>query len=739
LSEEFLPTDGEVIARNRLVLPKAKQLAGLLDRQAIPFARLIECRRADAVEIVVLDVDVELGQTQVHPIRSVERIAVRFDTQDRAMPEVHALRASFPRVPHLLLGAAALPRSLCLFDQAYRDLKARWTAPLLVERIRDWLRLTARGELHDEDQPLEPVLLGGVGAIVVPHDLFSQGKAAVTITRLPDHIGRGVLVARSGTSNANFPRTHVGLIWACAPRVHGVIERAPVDLAGLHELVAGAGDDLAKMLRQNLREWMEIPGALDVPLILIIGFPKLRTAGPTVEATDIWAFLTGRTVREVGEAVGLWASQGGTVGLLIPADRTRRGEGIVIDVLNVVPTMSRVSAARLNGRSVGKAPRITAVGVGALGSQVLMNAVRAGYGQWTTIDRDLFWPHNGARHALDGTSTGRAKAEAVARTAATVTDGVAPVMPIVADVLDPGDAAAAVNDAFRTADVIVDMSASVSVARHLSEGVDAGARRISAFLNPTGTDLVLLAEDVGRGIHLNQLELQYYRAVYAQPQLVGHLRAVEGRVRYGRSCRDVSATIPQDAVALHAAIATRAIRQTVDEPSAAIRVWRTAGDSFNVEALRFEAYEIHAERCGGWTIYFDSFVREKLAKLRAARLPNETGGVLIGAVDLEQKTIGIVDTIPSPSDSEEWPTGYIRGCEGLVAPVRAIWEATAEQLHYVGEWHSHPDGFSCSPSNDDVKVLQWLTERMSAEGLPGLIVIVGEQEVRPYVGDCLEG
>ena len=52
-------------------------------------------------------------------------------------------------------------------------------------------------------------------------------------------------------------------------------------------------------------------------------------------------------------------------------------------------------------------------------------------------------------------------------------------------------------------------------------------------------------------------------------------------------------------------------------------------------------------------------------ELRNAKLPNETGGVLVGSLDLERKIAYVIDTVPSPPDSEEWPTVYIRGCRGL--------------------------------------------------------------------------
>ena len=97
--------------------------------------------------------------------------------------EVLAVRDDFPQVPHLNLRSYELPRSLCLFDEPFRELKPRWTSAMLVERVRDWLRLTGRGELHADDQALEPLILAGDGTIVVPWELLN-----------PDQEDRGVAI-----------------------------------------------------------------------------------------------------------------------------------------------------------------------------------------------------------------------------------------------------------------------------------------------------------------------------------------------------------------------------------------------------------------------------------------------------------------------------------------------------------------------------------------------------------------
>jgi integrative and conjugative element protein (TIGR02256 family) len=116
----------------------------------------------------------------------------------------------------------------------------------------------------------------------------------------------------------------------------------------------------------------------------------------------------------------------------------------------------------------------------------------------------------------------------------------------------------------------------------------------------------------------------------------------------------------------------------------------------------------------------------RLAKLRSERLPNETGGVLLGHFDTHNKVCSIIATIPSPPDSIEWPTSYIRGCDGLAKKVAEVESKTLGQIGYVGEWHSHPDRCSIEPSPDDLEAYKWLQGHMNLETLPAIMLIVGE-------------
>ena len=722
---------GTLVSVSDLKIPRAIALARHSAAEAIPFVHLVECRAEwnedDQVETetVIIEVEVERPQVLVHDVRKRELLAVDFHALDDTYPEVLSLRTSFPRVPHLNNRPFELPRSLCLYDRPWSEIALRWTAAGFVERIRDWLKLTAVGELHQEDQPLEQLLLSYGLRILLPHeildDLRDSKPVKLDICKINEK--NCVAVRQVGDAPGKKSPRYVCATLVAHPQTHGIIRRTPLTLADLHEFLKAGKIDLLGELREQLKDWM---GAeREAQLVILVAFPLVRTDNGLPERWDFWAFMTSDKIREIGVKIGLWESLNGQLGVLIQQDLAKRGQDIPILVLSPYFTLSRKSAALANGVP-SSAIKILAVGAGALGSQLIVSLARSGFGAWTIVDEDDLLPHNLARHALMGGMVGGPKASGLVQCLNSLYEEPNPAKAIVADVLNPGEAREELLRAYAEAEVVLDAAASVPVARHLALDVESPARRISLFLNPLGTDLVVIAEDKGRTITLDMLEAQYYRSAVSNPALDGHLGTVPGRLRYGRTCRDISSTIPSHLVTIHAAIAHQAVRELIASPNASIKVWRCDPQNCAVQPVNIKPSPGERLERGDWTLVIDQNLRTRLDDLRASRLPNETGGVLLGSLDLARSIIYIVDTVPSPPDSLEWPTLYVRGCEGLLARVEEMGEQSGGQLEYIGEWHSHPIGCPPIPSSDDLVVFGWLTEHMDHAGLPALMAIVSD-------------
>ena len=51
----------------------------------------------------------------------------------------------------------------------------------------------------------------------------------------------------------------------------------------------------------------------------------------------------------------------------------------------------------------------------------------------------------------------------------------------------------------------------------------------------------------------------------------------------------------------------------------------------------------------------------------------------------------------------------------------------------MGEWHSHPAYASTLPSAVDLDQIDWLARLFDNDNLPGMMLIVGEQDIRIFL------
>ncbi len=737
MAQAFLDPEGGVVPESSLTVRRARELVAALRGPGASYASLIACRSDAKNDTVVFEVEVERPQIVANGIQRRERLAAVFGRDDETYPEVLSLRSDFAATLHLNQRFEEFPRSLCLYNRPWSEVRTTWTAPAFLERVRWWLSETACDSLHGETQALESFIISWGHWLVLPTVPAGGKQPDAFAVHLPNGKDGRVFIA-NGTEpqDKRTPGARCVVLQFAAPlRRHGVAPRIPKSLADLSELLRSDDFDLLKEVRERLKQWpKEQEPLLEHNVIILVKLSKCRLEGGTVESVEHLAFLVSKTVLEVGAAVGVWTVSGKLRSLLIPIDTAKNGADLGVFVLNVCHAFSRKAAALLNGLDAEVDLKVVAIGAGALGSQVAMNLARAGWGRWTVIDQDDLLPHNLARHALDGPLVGQAKAPALAFSMNSLFMNMETATSISTDVLRPGAETEKLATAVRAAEVLLDLSAAVAVARHLA-AADSPARRISLFLSPSGEDLVLLSEDKSRMVRLDHLEMTYYLALAMEESLDGHLTGDAGPLRYGLSCRDVSSRIPQESVAMFAGIGARAVRNAADTEGASIRIWRSDSESLGVLPITIEPEAFKVEHFGDWAVYVAPSVIRDVVSLREGKLPKETGGVLIGGIDHEHRAIFVMLALASPPDSEEWPTHYIRGCEALKARVSEIEDRTAMNLGYVGEWHSHPNGIGTAPSTADAKVFGWIAAHTLAEGKPPVMLIAGENHrVRLLVG-----
>lgn len=737
----YLDAPGGAVGIAQLQVAKAKAFADYIASEKHKYARFIEARKESATgsETVVCDLIVEVSQDRANDIRDIERVAVTFDANDEQAPEVVALRDDFPTVPHLNQRPTDFPRSLCLYAVPYTSTRLRWTPTMFVERIRQWLEQTASGTLHQEDQPLEPVFLGHFPPLIVPSNFlqtisdvhtaggqahfsaYATGPAPGTIT--------GFVAVDPNSPNANRTCEHIATAIVAPPQTHGVVQKTPTSLSDVVQVAQDVGVDLLSYLRRYVRELKNRDlSLLSARLILIMVFPKRRYEHLAEEAWEWWGFLIDADIRRLGDKLGVWQVQAdGTTPELIPVGSETTNE-VQVGIVNPVTQLTKQMAATFNG-TAEDTRRFLMVGAGALGSMTLLNLLRKGFGFWDVVDDDIMMPHNGARHALPALFSGGLKVTGMQQLAASLYEATAVNAVLACNVLHPGAARPALEERFQRAQVIVDCSADVAVARHLANDIDSDGRRVSIFLSPGADQLVLLVEDEMRHAKLDTLEMQFYRLLLDTHALSEHYGARGKKLRYGRSCRDLSGVLSSDGISAFAGISSRALERSLSQSAASVSVWKMTEDG-SVQLYSTAVRRVHTVSTSGFRIVWHDGVVDKLRWLRGEKLPGETGGALIGCWDLSRSTLYIVDVTGAPSDSIERPTAFIRGSKQLPEWLQAISRITGGAGEYVGEWHSHPDGYGTSPSPDDKKVFMWVEEHLDRDGLPAVILIVGETDMR---------
>ena len=609
------------------------------------------------------------------------------------------------------------PKCLCLYEQPYDEIKLQWRGVAFLERIREWLSLTASGKLHQEDQPLEPLILSSDGIFIYSPEVVAKGQCFI---RCIHNDRRWTVLQALPNQDAELSADPFYVrILKGIPQAHGVISRTPKNLLDLSKCLENAGISLLDNLKAELSGLYKSKRYLNYQLLILLVLPKKRDTKSSHTFNEYFAVLTDDKINRLGEKLGLWKEK---------RSRERyegeKSDKCKIKLLKPVEDFHSELGSLLNGVNSNIRTKVTMIGAGALGSQIYLNLQRAGFGTWSILDHDVLLPHNLARHALGPQYVGLNKAHGLAAFGNALSNSQDSIA-FEENFLDTMDITR-VENYLSESDLILDVSTSIPVARKLSD-MDIRGRKVSVFLNPTGEDLVVLSEGESEQYSLDMIEMQYYRYLIQEPSLRKHLDNPDKSVRYSNACRDISARIPQDYIAIHAGISSNAIKKIYNDANPTIGIWQITA-SMAVNRINTTVYPAFVHRQDQWKIVIDKFLVDKISTARANCLPNETGGILIGSFDMIRHKIYLVDTILSPADSEEYPTAYIRGIEGVGEKLTEVGLRTANNLEYVGEWHSHPEGCGVDPSIDDKKLFAWLEQNMSSNSRPALMLIVGDRK-----------
>lgn len=730
------------VEQGELVFPLSRKVLAYLQATSDGIAEFVDARRLPEIdaELLLLEVQTSRPQRPVYSIHRSELVGVV--TVADGPPSILALREDFPDTVHQNLMPDGLPRSLCIDDRPWAEAKTTYTGGELIERIATWFKKAGRGELHDASQPIDPMFVGELANIIVPASIWENEPEAPSglfaFSRRPEHPTHLITCPISSVSRElaeQYPGFTV-TTFDLAAQPMARIEFAPLDLRSLHERLAQSGTDLVGELRRRIPKWLSEPDnrptRLKSRLAMIFRIPIVHPVEGATRATSTVAFVSEQTLGEVGESLGVLLRDGTgdnpeshVIGIIPGPERT---EDVALRMALVHRSFDGGLAADLANHSSTSLQTVAVVGGGAIGSGVAECLVREGFFKtWIIIDNDTFLPHNEARHTLTSSDVGLDKAVALAQRLRLIRPDIE--ASAVVDEVPGREADAALNRAA----VIVDASASVPVARYLSDYAAKG-RLLSVFFNPSGTAAVILVEDTAKAEDLRALEAVYHRAIQTDLALHHHLD-VPGMLPYAGACRTLTSRIPASRAISLSGLVANAIPRALSEDSATIRIWTMSEDgSVTVTAPAVGSTKL---AFGAWTVVLPRSLSDALRNERDRHAPSETGGALLGIVDIERNRVDIVDALTAPPDSVGTPTEFVRGTTNLRAAVEGAMRRSLDQIRYVGEWHSHPPGSSTRPSTTDLEQICWLTETLSWDAFPGVMLIVGENGIGPVIGELV--
>ncbi|GAA5494093.1 hypothetical protein Rhal01_00249 [Rubritalea halochordaticola] len=678
-------------------------------------------------DIFTLRLELDLPSQPRVDIHKSEEVSIFFDVHDEVEPKVKIVRKDFPLIAHVNpLHDKGESKVICLYDSPWQDRRLVWNAAEFFERIYMWLQDAAKGILHRPDQPLEPFLTGSTLNALLPKFILEaiSGTSGKVSEYYFKKTGNSDLIfwIPAAKDDAVAVKANI-LTIKSKPKVHGHIKSLPLNLFELSELLDEGLEEIVSLVSDNVKSATPEDDGI---LLLYIEFPLKRSEKEEVELIDRRLFIFGNSLYEVGDKLGVFSSHGEYV-VPIVGEKTSISDEVLQKIpilpMTIIEDLSRDKAQQYGGIEEGNCKTML-IGCGALGSQVHMNLVRVGFGQWCVVDHDHLLPHNLVRHSANSIFLGYSKSYITATQSSYITWDHG-TRHLVCDILKDAGINDKLTSEYEHAEFIFDCSASTAVARHLALDVDCDARRASSFIGAGLNSLFFVGEDKGRHSRLDWLEMLVYREALYSDSVSKALANNITKVPYGITCRDISVQLPQDIVAIMAGISSKVFRKYTNTSNALALAYCIEDDD-SISCTHIKPTNPIFNRNGGWDIVYDDYLIDKLSSLRQERLPSETGGILVGSHDMLRKIIYIVDALPAPADSVESPASFIRGVKDLKAATNDIRSRTSDSLHYVGDWHSHPKGCSPQPSPTDHLALTEFQKRARLAAIPVTMLIVGD-------------
>jgi|GEM_PF-6503027 len=655
-------------------------------------------------------------------IRITEEVVLKLH-RNNIIPTAYFTRSDFPAIPHLLRNTGSL-KAPCLYQAQPEQIALNWNPLAYVSSISNWLFEAVNNELHDKQALLEDNILADGGILLLPIDFWLRRNEYKYIkVRIDDEQRRVIELTRDASQEH---KSILPCVIDLGDLTHSGIKSPPHNIS-----------ELAKFLNQGTRPF-DFKAYLNTLILDSSNYEKSILFLVKINVTDhilstntekLYSLYIDDTVSTIGLKLGVLdkLSENDVPSPVV----SRQLDFQISSDINVISLTTHrpfnILDARLcNGSDISEGvhlPTAIQIGVGAIGSQISRNLTQSGMlKQLVIIDNDVLLPHNMSRWVI-ADNVGEYKVKVFAEKLNAMVSNEHYCVPY-SYKIPYGDIDEQSVREMNQYDLLIDTSASIPVQRTLDKHLANSMDRVTVFLTPNGKNLVIAFTEKESKISHTDLEMGLYESIVSKKYLNSILESTNKGFTYGGdSCRSFSFVISTHDISLLSSLASKFIGS--ESKSTSLTIFSFEEDlsvsRHDIVPPKFLNYEII-----GHKIKVSLSLLERLEKERAKILPNETGGVLVGSYDRINDVIYVMASLPSPKDSVSDNQLYLRGRQGIANLTSHIENLTHSNLYYIGEWHSHPNGYSVEMSKSDQEQLSWLREYGERTARPLLQLIIGE-------------
>jgi len=733
---------------------------------------------------IPLDLEVDLptrGPIGEVDIRKQEPIFLLLnrETYPYKAPSVYSNRRDFPieRLPHLNPTRPGWPPNFCLHRGSLDNWYAEHTIGDLIKRVEGWLRDAAADRLIRREDGFEETRIPEVSgyAIYELSDLrdyvnaqWQQNNGAAGFSflwyqMLTNSVNEPLvgidayairLLAKYGSDGVEEPlelsnkinfyyyefspnkakleRMLFGLlVWPAYEKIcQDYFGYLPDKLQGFEDWAKSLGIPLSDSLKTYLSKNLKIFAG--VPVTLVVPRPQYMIRSES--NLEILNFILAAG-QEHAPKEGNWSNDTPVYSLGHRAPLTLR----------------RAKEISSHPVDSDQGPLLF-VGCGAVGSKMILHLARGGQGKMTLIEHSELSPHHLVRHGLHHQSLGLNKADGIKNTI----EGMyyADKESLQIEVIKESAENVFLNkkEILQEHNWLIDATASPMIQIMINEiTLPATLSCCRCEIADSGKLGFLSIEGSNRNPRFDDLQVTMFDLAIENQPLSQWLRSnqkqreeligsVLEEIHIGLSCSSETMRLSDEMVSLHAATFANGFRRFSQQKKSAkqglvqIGIHNAEDDlTFTTRTLKVRPTTIlKARNNPGWEVRLKHGLENEMKRYLRQAAPNETGGLLIGLVNIKRQIIYVTRILPAPPDSKGSPYAFIRGTQDVPERILEIQDNTGGLLGYVGEWHTHPAG-GPRLSLKDREAVNKIKRNLDKIPLPTHIMLVTNTGLYPFV------